>query len=143
MQRLAANDAAERDRTLVRATGALGGIERNRDGGRHFERARNADALEGRARFLQRACSACEQGVGDVLVEARLDDEDARALEIARVAIGRVGGGGAARLGHDPISGGGVVVASGSGRKQGSGAGPPTSAPSAAPSSGPSGRPRD
>src|SRR5262249_57206678 len=40
------------------------------------------------------------------------------ALEIARIAIGRVLGGGAARLGHEPISSVGVVVPSGSGRKQ-------------------------
>ena len=81
--RLAANDAAERDRAFVRPARALGGVERNRDGRRQFERARNADALEGRARVLQRARGAGEQGVGDILIEARLGDEDARALEIA------------------------------------------------------------
>jgi len=83
MQRLAANDAAERDRALVRPARAFGGIERNRDSRRHFERARHADALEDHARFLQRTRGAREQGVGDILVEARLHDEDARALKIA------------------------------------------------------------
>src|SRR2546430_4618788 len=63
---------------------------------------------EGRARLLQRTRGAREQGVGDVLLEARLHDEDTRTLEIARIAIGHVFGGGAARLGHDPISSVGV-----------------------------------
>ncbi len=99
MQRLAANDAAERDRALVGLAGTLGGVERHRDGGRDLERARHAHALVHRTGFLQRARGAREQGIGDVLVEARLDDEDTRALEIARTHAG-----GPSRLSHDLFS---------------------------------------
>ncbi len=95
MQRFAANDATERDRALVRLAGRLGRIDRDRDGGGDFERAGNADPVEGRARFLERACGPLEQGFRNILVEARLHDEDARAFEIACILAG-----GPARLGH-------------------------------------------
>jgi hypothetical protein len=93
MQGLAANDAAERDRTLVRLAGALPGVECDGDRGRHLERAWHAHAVEDRAGFAQRARGTREQGVGDILVEARFHDEDARAREIARTAIARVSAG--------------------------------------------------
>ena len=50
MQRLAADDAAEPDRAVERLAGALGGIERDRDRRRHFQRTRHADALVGARR---------------------------------------------------------------------------------------------
>src|SRR5262245_30739065 len=104
MQRLATNDAAERHRTLVGLAGALPGVEGDGDRGRHLERSRHAHAVEDRAGFAQRARGAREQGVGDILVETRLHDEDARAGEIARTAIARISAGGSARLGHAGVS---------------------------------------
>src|SRR5215475_2048062 len=104
MQRLAANDATERHRTLVGLAGALPGIECDGDRGCHLERSRHAHAVEDRAGFAQRARSAREQGVGDILVEARLHDEDARAREIARTAIARISASGSSRLGHAGVS---------------------------------------
>src|SRR5262249_38093163 len=52
--------------------------------------------LGGGAGLLQRLHRALEQRIRDILVEARLDDEDAGSLEIACTASR-----GSARLGHD------------------------------------------
>src|SRR5262245_24100034 len=104
MQGLAANDAAKRDRTLVGLAGTLPSVERDGDRGSHLERSRHAHAVEDCAGFAQRARGTREQGVGDVLVETRLHDEDARAGEIARTAIVRISAGGSARLSHADVS---------------------------------------
>src|SRR5262249_48100103 len=131
MQRLAADDAAERDRALVRLAAALGGIERDGDGRRHLERARHAHAIEDRTSLAQRAPGAGEQGVGDVLVEARLHDEEACARKVTGVASARTGAGGSARLSHHVVSRVALVVPSGSGCKQASGDRPLRASPAA------------
>ena len=48
--------------------------------GRDFQRARHGDAVVLRAGFVEHARGARQQRVGDVLVEARLDDQDAQRL---------------------------------------------------------------
>ena len=98
-RRSAANDAPDRDASDLKgarilvvearfyediADALLAGATRAlQEAGATFERVSVPGSLEGRARFLQRTRGAGKQGVGDVLVEARLDDEDARAVEIA------------------------------------------------------------
>jgi len=55
MQGLPADHTAKRDRTFIGRAGALGGIDRDCDGGRYLECARHAHALRGHAGFFQRA----------------------------------------------------------------------------------------
>src|SRR5512143_212161 len=80
---LAADDAAERDAAAMApcpADKAVGEREAERE--RDLERARHGDPLIGdalRVEFLDRAAGEL---VGDILVEARLDDED-RAWTVA------------------------------------------------------------
>ena len=95
MDGVAADDAAERNRPLIGLPALLGGIERNRDRRRDFERAGHAQTVEHRAGLLQRARRAREQRIGDVVIKARLHDQHADAFEVARFR-GRV----AAWLGH-------------------------------------------
>ena len=94
MEGLAPDDAAERHRPVVRAAGVGGGVERDRHAGRNFERARHLQDVMGRAGRRERARRAGEQVRADVFVIARLDDEEASALDTGR------GGCGAAMLGH-------------------------------------------
>jgi hypothetical protein len=75
---LAADDDAERDIAVVARCGReLAGLVGERDGGGDFQRARDGDDVEGRAARLQRVLGALKQSVGQVVIEARLDDEDA------------------------------------------------------------------
>ena len=92
---LAAHDAAERHRAVVRPAGGRRRVERDRQAGGNLERAGHADEVVGRAGGFERAGRAFEQMRADRVVEARLDDQEASALDARR---GRVGG--AARLGH-------------------------------------------
>ena len=75
---LAADDAAQRDIAVVarrgrEATRLLG----QGDGGRDLQRARDRDDVELRATDPQGVLRPVQQGVGQVVIEARLDDEDA------------------------------------------------------------------
>ena len=87
MDGLAADDAAERDHAVVRRRLAVRGIDRHGDGGGNFQRARHGDAVELGAGFLQRVHGAGQQRVGDVVVKARLDDQDARAFADALATL--------------------------------------------------------
>ena len=80
MDGIAADDAAERDGAVIGPAPALRRIGGNRDRGRDFERARHADAVELAPRLLQRFRRAGKERVGNIVVIARLDDENARTL---------------------------------------------------------------
>ena len=87
---LAADDAAERDGAVPLA---VVGAARNEPRGsrlrqhlRDLERARHRDALVRDALRLERGDGAADELVGDLLVEARLDDEHARAHFAASAA---------------------------------------------------------
>src|SRR3954466_14572535 len=68
MDGVASNNAAERYHGFIGLAGALGGIERDRDGRGDFERARHAQAIEHGAGLFQRAGRAREQCVGDIVI---------------------------------------------------------------------------
>ncbi len=87
MDGVAANDAAERDGAVVAAALALRGIERDRDGAGNFKRPGHADALDLGLGRLERRHRAGQERVGDVVVIARLDDEDAGAVAVAFVTL--------------------------------------------------------
>ena len=92
MKGLAANDAAERDGAVIRPTRRLGRVESDRHPGRNLQRAGHADEIVGRAGGLERAGRAGEKVGADRLVVARLDDEEAAALEARQqVAAARRG----------------------------------------------------
>ena len=55
MQRLATDDATQRDGAVIGLAGCLRRIQCNGKGGRDFERARDADAIELRASLLRAA----------------------------------------------------------------------------------------
>ena len=86
MNGVAADHAAERDDAVIGGA-ARRGIERDRNGSRDFERTRHADAIELRARFLQRFGGAGKERIGNVVVKARLDNEDARAFALTFVTL--------------------------------------------------------
>ena len=78
---LAADDAAQRDVAVVagrrrEASGLLG----QGDGAGDLQRAGLGDDVVLRAERAQRLGRAVQQGVGQVVIEARLDDEDADGL---------------------------------------------------------------
>jgi len=98
MDRIAANDAAERNDPVVGTLLAFRRFECHRDRGGNLQRARHADAVEGDAFRLEHAASAREQRIGDIVVEPRLDDENARSGDIALFAPV-----GSARLGHSRL----------------------------------------
>ena len=79
MDGVAAHHAAERDRGVIGLAVFLGGIDRNRDRGRDFQRAGHGDDVMGHAGGLQLGDRAFQQRVLDVVVETRLDDQRARA----------------------------------------------------------------
>src|SRR4029077_8675778 len=93
MDGVAADDAAERDGAVVRPAPRTRRVDGDRNGARNFQRARHADALDLGSGFLQRLHGAGEQRIGDVVVIARLNDEDARALahDLAPLASPRPG----------------------------------------------------
>ena len=98
MHRIAANDAAKRNDPVIGTLLAFRRIERDRDRGRNLQRARHADAVESDPLRLQHAARAREQRIGDIVVESRLDDENARAGDIAVFCPF-----GSARLGHSSL----------------------------------------
>ncbi len=77
MGRLAPDDAAERDAGAMApgpADEAVGERETEREG--NLQRARHGDTLEVNLIATQLVFRATRELVGDILVEARLDDED-------------------------------------------------------------------
>src|SRR5258705_13578138 len=95
MDRITANDAAERHRAFVGLAGALGGVKCDRDRGRDLERARDGEAVVDRAGGVEHRRRTFQEFLGDIVVEARFHNEDAYALEVAWI-----GGFGSSRLGH-------------------------------------------
>ena len=79
MPGLAANDAAEGHDGVIGPAGLLGRIERDGDGGRDFERAVEGQHVHDGLRLLDGAFRPAQKLVGDVVVEAGLDDQDAGA----------------------------------------------------------------
>ena len=81
MAGLAADDAAECDHAVIRLFARGRAVMRDHDGGRDLQRTGHRDHIEDDSGILQHAFRAAQQHVGDVVVEARLDDENARALD--------------------------------------------------------------
>ena len=79
MDGVAAHHAAERDRRVIGLAVLLGGIERDRDRRRNFQRAGHRDDVMRHAGGLQLGDRAFQQRILDVVIEARLDDQRARA----------------------------------------------------------------
>ena len=80
MDGLAADHAAERDDAVIGLRRFSRGVDRDGDGRRDFERARHGDAVDLAPASSSTFWRPAQQRVGDVVVEARLDHEDARAL---------------------------------------------------------------
>jgi hypothetical protein len=78
-----ADHAAKRHHAVIRAAFLLGRVERDDDRDGDFERTRHGDALNHRARFLQYLHRAGEQQIGNIVVIARFDDQNARAFGAA------------------------------------------------------------
>ena len=72
---LAADDGAQRDKAVIVGAAFLGAVEREGNHRRDFQRARHGDDVIGRARLVERGLGAVEQRVGEIVVEARLDDK--------------------------------------------------------------------
>src|SRR5580692_4044060 len=87
MDGIAADDAAERDRAVIRQAAPVRGVDGERNRARYFQRARHADAVELGAGFLQRLRGAGQERVRDLVVIARLDDEDARTFARALTTL--------------------------------------------------------
>ena len=79
MDGVAPHHAAECDRGVIGFSVLLGRIDRNRDRGRDLQRAGNGDDVMRDAGGLEFSDRAFQQCVLDVVVEARLDDQRARA----------------------------------------------------------------
>ena len=79
MDGVAPDHAAERDRGIVGLAVAFGGIERNRDRCRNFQRAGHRDDVMADAGGFQLGNRAFQQRILDIVIEARLDDQRARA----------------------------------------------------------------
>ena len=79
MEGLALDHAAERDRAVIGLLLLLGRVDRDGDGRHDLERARHGDDVPGGLGLVERLGGAGQQRVGDVVVEPRLDHEDARA----------------------------------------------------------------
>ena len=91
MKGFAADDAAERDRSVIRPAGRLRRVESNRHAGWNLQGASHADEVVCRTRRLDHARRAGEQVGADRVVIARLDDEEAAAFEARRSAAARRG----------------------------------------------------
>ena len=88
MRRVAADHAAERHDAVIGLLLRGCRMQRDHDRGRNLERTRNRDEIMARAGILQHALGAAQQQVGNVVVVARLDDENARALDSRLLALG-------------------------------------------------------
>jgi hypothetical protein len=79
MYGVAPDDAAQRDRGVIGLAAALGGIERDRDRGRNFQRAGHRDDVVHDPGGLEFRDRAFQKRILDIVIEARLDDQRARA----------------------------------------------------------------
>src|ERR1700677_1141500 len=87
MDGVAADDTTERDHPVIVPARALCRVERNGDRSRNFEGARHADAVDFGPRFLKHLHCAGKERTGDVVIIARLDDEDARTVGVALLTL--------------------------------------------------------
>ena len=94
MKGFAANDTAERDRSVIRPAGRFRRIESDRHAGWNLQGAGHADEVVCRARGFNRAGCAGKQIGADRFVIARFDNEEAAPFQARRSC------GGSARLGH-------------------------------------------
>ena len=85
MDGVAADHAAERNRRIIGLAVVLGGIERDRDRGRNFQRAGHRDDVVADAGGLQLGDRAFQQRILDIVIEPRLDDQRARAGDVGLV----------------------------------------------------------
>ena len=85
MDGVAADHAAERDHGVIGFPAALGRIQRNRNRRGNFQRAGHGDHFMRHARGLKLRHRALQQRVLDIVIEPRLDDQRARAADIALV----------------------------------------------------------
>ena len=95
---LAADDAAERDEAVIICAVFLGRIEGERDRRRNFQRARHGHHVIARAGLVERRFGAVQQGVGEAVIEARLDDQQVWVFGIGHLGLGtRLAGAGERR----------------------------------------------
>ena len=85
MDGVAPDHAAQRNRGVIGLAVLLGGVERDRDRGRNFQRAGHRDDVVADAGGLQLGDRAFQQRILDVVIEARLDDQRARAGNVGLV----------------------------------------------------------
>ena len=85
MDGVAPDHAAQRDHGVIGFAVLLGGIERDRNRRRNFQRAGNGDDVVADAGGLQLGDRAFQQRILDVVIEARLDDQRARAGNVGLV----------------------------------------------------------
>src|ERR1700739_4508310 len=87
MNGLATDHAAERNDAIIWPAPAPRGVDRKRNRGRNLQRTGHADAVERRLRLLERPRGGGKQRIGNLFVEARLDNEQARPFAVALVAF--------------------------------------------------------
>ena len=84
MEGLALDHAAERDHAVIGLFLLFGRVDRDGDGRHDLERARHGDDVPGGLSLVEHLGGAREQRVGDVVIEPRLDHEDAGARGLQR-----------------------------------------------------------
>ena len=89
MKGFAADNAAERDRSVIGPACRFRRIESDRHAGWNFQGAGHTDEVVGRARRLDRAGRASKQIRANRVVIARLDNEEAAAFEARHSCGGR------------------------------------------------------
>jgi hypothetical protein len=85
MAGVAANDATERDRRIIRSSALGRGIERDHDRRGDFERTRHRQHVATDPCLFEGGKRASQQRIGNMGIEARLDDEAARAFEAGTI----------------------------------------------------------
>ena len=91
MIRLAADHGAERDKAVIVGAAVFGAVQRKGDHCRNFQRAGHSDDVVGGACLVERGLGAVEQGVGEVVVEARFDDQQMGFCGLAMTVSGVAG----------------------------------------------------
>ncbi len=79
MDGVASDHAAQRNRRIIGFAALLGGLERNRDRGRDFQRAGYRDHVMDDAGGFQFRDGTLQQRILDVVIEARFHDQRTRA----------------------------------------------------------------
>src|SRR6516225_4447049 len=84
MEGLAANDAPERDRTIIGPPRRRRRVDRDREAGWNLQGAVDVHSVVCRSRRLQGACRAVEEESANRIVVARLDDQKSSAVNAWR-----------------------------------------------------------